>query len=523
MLRSLVPVSVVVLLAGCSENGDPCLRVRCSTGYVCEPTTGLCLRGDGGTTPTKDAGVDAGEPSDACDPVCTSGLVCDPVSKTCVQCVSNSDCSCPTPVCNGATQTCISQPTDAGRPPAPGESCGDAVTLVFPGCDSKVTTTVDLGAFGDEEYSRCGGENAQGLDAVYLVKLATTRDLRVTAAPLASGVEPVISLRRDPCETGAELACVDRLGGSPSFLAKSLPAGTYALVLDSYGPASAGPISLTVEQLPPTQPSNESCETAAALNGDGEPVWVDLAKATDDETLTCNPRPQSVELVYALQVEEASSLVAIARSDAGVDTVLGLRSGPCDATGVDAGLVCADSRPPFDDVLRRRQLEPGTYFLTVEARTAIAGTAPPVELRATLGLPVAAPQNDTCAQPRGLAIPSGSTSLTVNVDTGFADDDLLLGCNADAGTSAELVYRLDWPEAAVATITARPAAGSSAAPVIELKSGACGDAGVSEACTNTPPTSTISRTLPAGSYYLLVEGRGPTGQGAIELTITRSP
>ncbi|MBX7096371.1 MAG: hypothetical protein K1X89_01550 [Myxococcaceae bacterium] len=526
-LRLLPLAALLAFSAGCESVSNKCARITCDQGYVCEQATGVCRRTDAGT-PTTDAGQqDAGPISDGgsdCSPACGSGQVCDPVSLRCVQCVSNADCACPLPICNGATQSCIAAPADAGTPAVPGDTCGEATPLVFPACGTHVSTTVDLGTFSDDEDGTCAAPGAFGKDAVYTLRLDAPHDVLVTAQALASGVEPLVYLRRSPCESGEELACKQQLGAPTTLRLKSLPKGDYALVLDSYSAASSGPITLSVDLSPPTGPANETCATAAELPLDGGVVALDTSLGEDDVDLVCNDKRGSADLVYRLEVAEESNLTVVARApDGGPDSVLGLFEGPCaNAASLDAGVVtCADATPPAPDVLRRRALAPGTYFLVVEPYG--PSSAGVVNLSASVSASTPVPPNDTCAAPQKITFPAGQNSVTFVSDPGLGNDDTTASCSSSRG-GPELVYRLDWPTTQAITVTTKQVAGGYADPLVYLREDSC-DSGAELACVDeiSPTPEVLTQTLSAGTYYLFIEGYGASGAGPTEVTVTRGP
>lgn len=524
-LSLLAASSAVLLLAtlfgACGPTRSKCATVTCDGNRVCDEATGACLPTDGGVV--ADAGVpDAGGADGglACTPACVSPLVCDTSSGRCVECFTDADCACPTTRCDTAAGQCVLPDPDAGLTVPPGgETCTTAPALNT--CGQAVTFTADQSAARDDTVGSCGAEPGGGKDLWWGLTLSATFDVQVTARPsAASQAQPVISLRRG-CDADAELACRDGLGGAASFRVKSLPAGSYALIVDGYDAAASGRVDVTVELLPPTLPSNEACGTAADLAVDTD-VTVDLSTADDDVQVTCNTVGGSPEVVYRLDLPAAGDVfvTATGEADAGVDPVLALRRAPCAAADEAA---CVDFLASGTETLTARNLEAGRYFVVVEnyGRPAAA----PVTVRASVGPPTPPPANDTCAAPRAITFPAGMNSVTFTTDTSLALDDTAAGCNTEAG-SPETVWALTLGTTQRVTVAAQASAGAATDPVVYLRGTACDEAtGMELACADVAPPGpdTFSLVLDPGTYFLFVEGFGAAGAGPTDVTVTLGP
>lgn len=509
-------------LGACSPARSKCANVICSGNRVCDESSGACLPVDGGTPDA--GGQDAGQQDGGvtgCVPACTGSSKCDLTTGQCVECLSDADCACPVPVCSAA-KVCSAAAPDAGLaiPPA-GETCETAPALRT--CGGTVTFSVDLTNARDDVEARCLAPSSGGHDVLYSLVLDATFDVRVTARPpTGSRAQPIVSLRR-ACDAAQELACSDGLGGSASIYLKSLAAGSYTLVIDSYDAASAaGVVDVTVEYLPATLPPNETCGTAAPLPTDGTSVRLELAGASDDLAVSCNPRADSPEGVYRLDLAAPGDLsVTVSGSpDAGVDPVVALLAAPCESA---ATIACVDYSASLSETLTARNLDAGTYFLVVEN---YGRPGAGVDVQARLSAPTPPPPNDTCAAPRAINFPSGMNSVTFTIDTSAALDDMSGSCNAEPD-SPEVVYSLTLGATRDVTVSTVAASGASADAVIYLRSAPCdGSSGSTElACADAlpPGPDTFTRTLPAGTYYLFVEGYGPGGAGPTEVTVTLAP
>ncbi len=517
-LAALVFSFALGALAGACGTANRCDRVRCSEGLVCEAATGRCIPGDG----TGDGGTDGGASDAGCSPACAAPQVCDPATAICVECLTDTDCRCPTTSCTAAHACVVS--TDAGAPVA-SEACTGA--LARRTCAGAHAFTVNLTTVADDLVTSCGApDGGGGRDAVYLFVLDAPADVRVTATPSpGSGAQPVVALRRG-CEGGQELACKDTFGNPTSFTAKSLAAGTYAVVVDGYDAASNGLVAVTVEVLPPTLPANETCPTAEELPLDGGPVTVDVSTALDDVTLACNFGGASPDVFYRFTLTETSDVfVTAAPLDARGDAVLALRSGAC---GGGASLLCFDQAAATAETLRARALSAGTWAVALESYGATDAGAFTVTAAARPA--TSPPSNDTCALPRPITFEAGSNTATLTVDTWLAFDDEEGSCNPSdpryPEKRPEVVYSLTLSASRTVAISAQAASGTPTDAVVYLRSGACdADAGVELNCADSAPPSpdTFTVSLPAGTYYLFVEGYTEVTSGPTVVTVTLSP
>jgi hypothetical protein len=529
-------VSFLLALAGCSS-GDLCSRVRCGSGKVCRAETGTCVAGDGGTV-VVDSGTPLPDGGAICNPACAAGDVCDPATLSCVACLTNTQCSCPRPVCDLTTHTCVALSADAGIVsvvPTIGETCADAQPLPFPGCVPATAFRVDLSPLKDDATGSCGGPTGAGHDAIFLVELDAGYDLRVTATPApGSAAEPVTYLRLSPCDDQpsftpdrAELVCSDGFGGTSSFLATSLPPGEYAIVIDAFTAGTSGPVDVTVELLAPTAPANETCQSPIFASLDGGTVSLDLAQYSDDLKGSCNGlQTNSNEAVFRVQLDAVSDFHAVVTpddADGGADPVVYLRKSPC-ATGGEVR--CIDQTGPGKaESLRARSLEAGTYFLVVEGY-GLSGSGA-IQLSTWATDPVPPPPNDTCAAPRLVQFASGSNTVSFTADTSAGEDDDHGSCSDDTLGGRELVYRIALPTDQTLTVTAVRTAGGSADPLLYLRGGGCSStAGMELDCSDQPSgaaTESISQFLSAGEYFLFVDSYSDESAGPTVVTVTLTP
>ncbi len=523
-------------IGACGSSRSPCAAVICEGGRVCDEATGVCKQvvRDAGST---DAGnVDAGPSS--CSPACTAPSVCNSATKMCVECVTADQCSCPTTVCQG--NVCVAP---SGTVAAPGDTCATAPTLRT--CGGPIAFTVDLATASNDLRGSCAAATNTGKDVVTAITLDATFNVTVTAkASAGSFAQPVISLRRAACDTGLELACADALGQPATFTVKSLPAGTYFVIIDSYDAASAGSVDVTITFDAPTLPANETCATAAPLATDGGAVALDLSGANDDLQVSCNASGVGPDAVYTVDLATAADLVVSASgTGAGLNPVLALRT----SCGVGPDLRCANALTGGSETLVVRNLAAGRYYLVAEevGRPSAAS----LSLTAVTSPPTPPPSNDTCAAPRAITFAPNTTSTTFVVDTGTASDDLLGTCNR-ISNSPDVVYTVSLGGRRTLTATATAQAGSNTKPVVYVRTQVCespldagtassdagtdggvdggSDAGVTVtnelACGNSAGASTtVTLALDPGTYFLVIEGVGDTGAGPTDVTVSLAP
>lgn len=127
------------------------------------------------------------------------------------------------------------------------------------------------------------------------------------------------------------------------------------------------------------------------------------------------------------------------------------------------------------------------------------------------------PLNDTCATARAI-LPAGTGTSSLSAEPGQAIDDTAGSCNA---TGPELVYSFTTTSVQSLTVSVTPSSGSSARPVVYLRSAcstgqlAC-DAPVSGAAGLAVPSMAV------GGYFLFVETANGA-PGRVTLTVSLQP
>lgn len=456
--------------------------------------------GDGGSV-DEDAGHDGGvECGGRCEGVTP---ICDPNTGTCVQCLIDAHCSGGTPTCDPATWTCV---------PPNGETCAGALSIsVAPG--QSTSFVVDTSGKRNDVSGSCNLDTPNGdAELVFRLTLTQTQDITVQArAQSGSAADPVLYLRKAPCETATELRCVDFEGSSEKLEVFNQEPGQYFIVIETWNGA-AGPMDVTVTLFGPTPPPpNDTCAAPSALNlvNGTATVQVDSYRYTDAYQGACNDSLASPEAVYALTLSQPMNVVVTATATAGTEPVLYLRS----TCGTGPDLACTDPTGNTSAISRAR-LPAGTYHLFVEADG--SGVPGNIDATVTVTAPPPLPSNDTCAAPAPVNF-SGGTA-TFQVDAAAANDDYAPSCNA-MPNSPDAVYAITLAQAQDVIVSARGTNG--AVPVLSLTRSPCGS-GTEVACVS--PTGSVSQligaNLQAGTYFLFVEAKDSAASAPIDVTVT---
>lgn len=127
--------------------------------------------------------------------------------------------------------------------------------------------------------------------------------------------------------------------------------------------------------------------------------------------------------------------------------------------------------------------------------------------------------NDTCATARAI-LPSGTGGISITAEPGQGIDDTAGSCNPNG---PELVYSFTTTSTQSLTVAVTPLSGSSARPVVYLRS----DCAMTQLACDAPPSGSASisiAALPAGSYFLFVESaNGAPGRVSLSVALQTPP
>jgi hypothetical protein len=149
----------------------------------------------------------------------------------------------------------LSAPTTPGN-----ESCLTAELLPTDGG----TVRVDLTTASDDEPTSCNTGGNDSHDVVWRFQLTSVSDVIARAAAVGNpdaGITPIIELRGDSCAPADKKACSASTAFGPVWMrVRSLPAGTYYAVLETWDGGATGPVDFSIAALPPSPPlQNDTC------------------------------------------------------------------------------------------------------------------------------------------------------------------------------------------------------------------------------------------------------------------------
>ncbi|MBK8173248.1 MAG: putative metal-binding motif-containing protein [Sandaracinaceae bacterium] len=243
----------------------------------------------------------------------------------------------------------FSEPT---APPA-GDTCGSAIPLTL-----GMTT---LGVLSDKEDDLAISCGYQHGDAIYSFTLSETQDVTV----VVDGATRYMNAAITPTCGGATSAEIRCSSGSPSrSRLRSLGAGTYYVVVESYG-GSSFQISVDATDPTPLTPAtgNDICGTAVTIPETGGFYSGDTSGLNNDYTGSCGSSAESKDAAFVLVLTSSKHVVASTTGSA-FDSVLLLQSAPC---GTGREIECDDDDAgEGGDSLIERTLEAGTYYFIVD-------------------------------------------------------------------------------------------------------------------------------------------------------------
>jgi hypothetical protein len=407
-------------------------------------------------------------------------------------------------------------------PPPANDTCAAPSQLtVVPGTPTSLVA--DTSAATDAQAGTCVTA-AGSQELVYAFTTAAPHDIVVTATG-ATGVNPALYLRASPCGSGAQLACIDATfaGGTETFTSPNRPAGTYYLFVETVG-AAAGAVDVTVSLDSPTlTPANDTCAAPQLLSvtpGTPTTFTADTTSATNAHQGTCYNSGTGAavgrELVYQLTLTSPQDINVVAVGRNTVDPVLYLRSSPC-ATGTE--LACQDAAG-VTETLSALNRPAGTYFLFVEQWGTTAGL---IDVSVSLDAPSAPSANATCATAQPLTLPATVTGLT----SGNTDDyQVAAACGSGAGPDVVYAFTTSAPGTFSARVTPLTRGFRPTVSVRNLANCIGGTSVDTAGCMTAPhndhPVDLVVSELPAGSWYLVVDGSTST-QGRFELTASHTP
>ena len=265
-------------------------------------------------------------------------------------------------------------------------------------------------------------------------------------------------------------------------------------------------------------PANDVCSTTVPLLTAGSLTGSTCA-AADDTTWTpttgCTASAGGRDVFYRLQLAARSEVSLVLA--AAFDTLLYLRAGTC--TGTQVACNDAPSTGTTGSSVQTT-LDAGLYYVVVDGRNAAAFG--PFTLTTTI---VPVPANDTCAGAQVIPFVTTTAGGGGTVITGTlagAADDYTGGCGDVGGR--DVIYQLTTTNAQDLFITT---IGSATDTVVYLRSGSAAgcatgsniDCQSSYRGTFDPNIVMIRDNVPAGTYYIIVDGQTAAAAGTFRLEV----
>ncbi len=224
----------------------------------------------------------------------------------------------------------------------------------------------------------------------------------------------------------------------------------------------------------------DTCDDPFDVSAGGR-FFVNNEGAMTDYGLSC--AGMRTDVVLTLTTTEAHD-VSIRADGAGV-TAVSLRT-TCEDMATEV-----ECESGFPGEARIRSLPAGSYFVIVSD----SGRGE-IEVEVDLDPPTPAPTNETCSAPEDLTGGGAVSGSFLDVD-----DDYTMRCGFSG--QADLVYRFTTTEIQDVRVTL---VGSSGDTMNFAVQSVCGDDASTLRCARGTPAGSVVHELPAGTYYLLIEG-----------------
>jgi hypothetical protein len=382
--------------------------------------------------------------------------------------------------------------------PEPAGTCESPVPLT----EGVVTGTT---ARGESIHAgSCAHNSAREL--VY--ELDVSRRQRVTIE-IDAHFDSVLYVRKDDCaDEKAEVACNDdppEGGRNESRIEKVLEPGKYFVFVDGYS-QEGGTFKMTVSTSDVLALS-DACRRAPSLAA-GAPVTGTTRDHTDDAEATCGGGAEGADAAWSFTVPSRARVRLTEHSD-DMTPVVHVRRSCVDPY---SELACGEPVGNGADAAVTAVLDAGDYAVFADARDGEASGAYTLQLEtAPLAGGGAGALGEGCgdALPLVAATGAGGPGVATAGDTFAARDDVAGSCGG-AG-AADVVYRIDVPRRSRLTASLQ----GEEAPHVLVLWRRCGDRGSEVACARS-----VDAVLPAGTYFLAVDGASPEALGRFTLAWT---
>jgi hypothetical protein len=389
---------------------------------------------------------------------------------------------------------------ECGR--APYDQCTPMSAADVPPLDVSAGGTFTISTIGAvNDYSISCGFGQRDVVATFTIPAGTgPRDVRIEAQ--GSTFTAGISLRSTCTDASTELEC--RNGFPAVVRRRSLPEGTYYLILAGGSSATSSDIVLNVSLSAPTPPpSNDTCSAPIDVPAGGGSVMGSFVDARDDMMAGCSFGGQ-LDLVYRFSVpSDGPHDVRISATGTRSEALSFVVRSVCDMAATD--VQCANGSPA---AARLHELAPGDYYVIVEGPPS---SEPDFSLSVEILPPTPRQPGDTCTDPIPLTI-----GTTYSGTLAAMEHDLDVSCGY---FYREAVHEFTLTEAADVAITVD---GGTNYMAVSVRPTACTASGSQLRCSNGTRPRTRLRGLPAGTYWVVVESAN-SGAYTVNVEATSPP
>ncbi len=345
-------------------------------------------------------------------------------------------------------------------------------------------------------------------DVVYSFTTTEPQDVTLRVTPLGADARYVVALRTDCPDGGTEVGC--RSGNPAELIRRSLPAGTYYVIVSGDSGGSGARFVLEASFGPPTPvPPGDTCLDAVDISAGGRFSGTTLA-CGDDYEPSCGPDVTYADAVYRFRLAEPRAASLTLGGSTAADAYLDLRMGACGG-GTAAG--CTSGRAPS---LYSRNLPAGDYWVLVDTSSETAFT-----LDAAFTAPTSA-----CDGAGTITVDysSGSTfTATRTGSTAGGPDDFTPGC-ISWSTAPDVAHQLVVPVRSEVRLTVDFTGFDGALHVRSICDLPSTEIGCNDDCDTTarsciPASWEPALVLEPGTYTIIVDGYS-SGSGPYTLTVS---
>jgi hypothetical protein len=357
------------------------------------------------------------------------------------------------------------------------DSCASATVLPGPGTYSGSTR-----ALGADFSLSC--RSMGGADSVFRITLTEAHDLTITVAGGGSGAG--VALRPwASCAIGPDLRCT--AGNPPSLVVRSVPAGEYAILVQT---PTGVPFELNIREGAPTvDPPGDTCPSAVDITAG--PGTANIPDLLQDGLPSCSPMSTGYRDAYFYFELAATQDVTVSTSVGTSFHYIALQE-TCGDRSTELRCWSGGSTP----MQLWRSLPAGRYYIAASTSLTTGTVTASVDIRP----PTPIPPNDRCS---GAVLLTSGTSRG-DTTIGFADDARGGTCASTGRIDAFYTFTLPTSQLVLISVSDADAGSTDFALTVRGDCGSPSDSS-SAACVTGSRVATINQTLPAGTYYLLVE------------------